>query len=235
MPGEEKKESCEGLQYEFKKSKQKQITSFDFVTSPFKGHIQAHRGRGPLLPQQKASHQGLDLITARQGERPSRQQSCPPAFYPPAINAPCRLTQERPSLALHPPPGLFEDERNWAWGEARPRGGEADETLVVLFELLITAFKADLASCLSFCVWLIKICTTIKGPDGSSPWTMIPTWIPVKAEHLKDKIINKQVRTAHEQSRKYLIIHTYAPLLFHQYSINKEEILHVQLFLPGCQ
>lgn len=89
------------------------------------GHIQAHRGKRPLLPQQKASHQGLDLITAQQGERPSRQQSCPPAFHPPAINAPCRLTQERPSLALHPPPGSFEDERNWVWvgGTAKRRRG----------------------------------------------------------------------------------------------------------------
>lgn len=44
-----------------------------------------------------------------------------------------------------------------------PRGGELDETMVVLFELLITAFKADLLSCFSFCVWIIKIC---KGPQG---------------------------------------------------------------------
>lgn len=50
-------------------------------------------------------------------------------------------------------------------GEGRPRGGEVDETSVVLFELLITVFKADLASCLSFCVQLIKICSLIKGPD----------------------------------------------------------------------
>lgn len=49
------------------------------------------------------------------------------------------------------------------------RGGWVDETPVVLFELLITVFKADLASCLSLCVWLIKICALIKGPDGSSP------------------------------------------------------------------
>lgn len=57
--------------------------------------------RSILLPQQKASHQGLDLITAQQGERPNRQQSCPPAFHPPASNAPCSLTLERASLTLH--------------------------------------------------------------------------------------------------------------------------------------
>lgn len=48
----------------------------------------------------------------------------------------------------------------------RPRGGELDETTVVLFELLITAFKADLLSCFSSCVWIIKICSLIKGPQG---------------------------------------------------------------------
>lgn len=58
-------------------------------------------GRSTQLPQQKASHQGLDLITAQQGERPNRQQSCPPAFHPPASTAPCSLTLERPSLTLH--------------------------------------------------------------------------------------------------------------------------------------
>lgn len=54
---------------------------------------------------------------------------------------------------------------------------------VVLFELLITVFKADLASCLPFCVWLIKICSLIKGPDGSSPRTMVPTSASVKQKY----------------------------------------------------
>lgn len=51
-----------------------------------------------------------------------------------------------------PPSGPFEDERDSVWGEGWPRGGELDETMVVLFELLITAFKADLVSCFSVCV-----------------------------------------------------------------------------------
>lgn len=72
------------------------ITSFLRDTSKLTGDW------SPLLPQQKASHQGLDLISAQQGERPSRQQSCPLASHHPAINAPRRLAQERPSLALHP-------------------------------------------------------------------------------------------------------------------------------------
>jgi len=53
------------------------------------------------------------------------------------------------------------------------------KTLVGLFELLITVFKADLASCLSFCVWLIKIWTLVKDPDGSSPWGTVHTSVPV--------------------------------------------------------
>lgn len=72
-----------------------------FVIYPLRDTSKLSMVKNPLLPQQKASHQGLDLIIAQQGERPSRQQSCPPAFHPPAINAPSRLTQERPTLTLH--------------------------------------------------------------------------------------------------------------------------------------
>ncbi|CAB1449448.1 unnamed protein product [Pleuronectes platessa] len=102
-------------------SKNQQRTGFDFVTSPLRDTSKLTRGRSPLLPRQKASHRGLDLITAQQGERPSRQQSCPPAFHPPAIDAPRGLTQERPSLTLHPPPALFEDERNRVAAAPRTR------------------------------------------------------------------------------------------------------------------
>lgn len=82
------------------------VTSLPGNTSELTGE------RVPPLPRQKASHQGLDLITAQRGERPSRQQSCPPASHPPAIDAPRGLTQERPSLSRHPPPASFEDERS---------------------------------------------------------------------------------------------------------------------------
>lgn len=90
------------------------------MTSSFWDASKLCGGRSRLLPQQKASHQGLDLITAQQGERPSRQQSCPPAFHPLSIDAPCRLTQERPSLT--PPPST---QVVWRWEELRVRGGTA--------------------------------------------------------------------------------------------------------------
>lgn len=57
-------------------------------------------------------------------------------------------------------------------GKGGPGGGEADETEVVFFELLITAFKVDPASCPSFSVWLIKIHTLIKDLGVSSPRTL---------------------------------------------------------------
>lgn len=113
----------------------------------FLGELPApSRDGSPLLLQQKASHQGLDLITGRHGERPSRQQSCPVAFLHPATDASWRFTQGFPS-----PSAPCRLKMRGAGCEGR--AGQEEESWMKRrwfpFELLITVFKADLASCAS--------------------------------------------------------------------------------------
>lgn len=95
----------------------------------------------------------------------AKQATKLPSSFPSSCHQ-CSLLVSPGEAVPRPPPGPFEDERDSVWGEGWPGGGELDETMVVLFELLITAFKADLVSCFPFCVWIIKICTPIKGPQG---------------------------------------------------------------------
>lgn len=154
------------------------------------GHIQTHWGLKPTAAPAEGLTPGswFNQCPAR-GE--AKQATKLPSSFPSSCHQ-CS-PQVSPGEAIpRPPPGSFEDERNWVWGERWPRGGELDETLVVLFELLITVFKADLASCLLFCVWFIKICTLIKGSRWEFTRNHLScshTYMHTSFSSLKDKII----------------------------------------------